>query len=193
MNHNCFDSCRRQACHGYCSCQLWTTDGNISAVIVCVLSDFVPWLQMRFCLLDRFSTHFNSCFSFPFKHLHMSVSQFFSHSCGDCSLFFLEGTRRAVPVQYLTNFWRVYTLKTSLFFQLLKNHNMYLLNLNQLPFQMFHPASLVNYLAFCNAVVDNWAPICGGGVGGEGGGRGDVELSAVHLLLPLYYYSLRNL
>lgn len=133
--------------------------------------------SFRFCSLTPdeilltwsfFHSYFNLWLSFPFKHLHMSVSRFFSHSCRDCSLFFLEVTRHAVPVQYLTNFWRVYTLKTSLFFQLLKNHNIYLLNLNQLPFQMFHTANLVNYLAFCNAVVDNWASVCDGGVGGRG-------------------------
>lgn len=41
------------------SFEIWM---GTSQLWLSVLSDFFPWRQMRFCLLDRFSTHFNLFF-----------------------------------------------------------------------------------------------------------------------------------
>jgi len=136
-------------------------------------TDFVSWLQMRFFLLDHFSMLiFIHGWLFPTKFWRVSSLNFsITHTK---ILFFLVFP--CFSLQVLIS--KEHTpLKTGLFFQLLKKHNKLPLDLNQLPFQMLYNASLVNYLPFYQAMINNWSLAFGTGVG--------VEFSALHLLLPL--------
>lgn len=102
---NSFDTCRRQAYHGYCSYELWNTYGNMSTIVVCVLSIFVAWLQILLTW-SIFHPCFHSWFSFLFKFLYVSDTQFSSLSCKDLVFLCKREACSACAIN-LSNFWRV--------------------------------------------------------------------------------------